>query len=111
MCLLNTEKRSVLVVRFTLQAKKGCIDELVEWAKSWPDYGLSSPPHGWRVYWPSQLSPWNVVFHEIELENLTEHEARWKELWVAPRVGEVLDRLAEISERGGGGEVWQMEVL
>jgi len=97
------------VIRFALQAKNGCTNELVEWVKSWPDYGLPIPPHGWRVYWHTQFSPWDVVVNEIE--SLAEHEAWWKEWWAAPRAPEVAEKLGELTERGGGGEFWAVEVL
>ena len=86
--------------------KDGCTNELVEWFKSWPEYGLPIPPHGWRVYSHSQFSPWDVVVNEIGFESLAEHETWWKEYWAAPRVREDMDRMAEIAERG---DLWTME--
>jgi len=100
----------MLVMRMTEQAKQGCTSKLVEFFESWPD-DAPAPPHGWRIYWPTQFSPWNEVIFEAEFESLAEHEAWWKEFWASPRSGEWLEKKRELTERGGHGELWSVKVL
>ena len=95
--------------RWTWHAKKSCTDELVEAIKSWPEYGLPKPPHSWRVYWHSALSPWDVVVWEVEFADMAEYQAWIDEFYASPRVGEFYERRRGLTDRGGGGDVWNVE--
>ena len=99
------------VIRFTYPVKIGRRNDLIELFKSMPEYGLPSPPHGWRIYRDTHLSPYNEVTNEMEFESMTEFEAWWEECWAAPRAREVFDKMMETVERGGGGELRRVEVL
>jgi len=100
----------MLTVRWTFEAKPGHTRDMIDWLKSWTEYGFPIPPHGWRISSTSYFSPRYRVISEMEFESLAEIEVWWKEFGAAPRVSEAFERLAEISE-GGGSELWSMEVL
>ena len=99
----------MIVVRWTHNVKPSCSGKLVKAIKSYPEYGLPDLPHGWRIYSPSPLGPWEVVTWEVDFESLTEYDAWLKELVAAPRFGEWHDLERDLVDRGGGGEVWNME--
>ena len=59
-----------------------------------------------RIY-SSMLSPWGKVVVETEFESLTEY-AEW---WENPKthVPGFMDKVNELREAGGSGEVWILE--
>ena len=97
------------VVRWTWHAKKNCSRELIEAIKSYPEYGLPSPPHGGRFYSNTTLGPWDVVIQEADIESLAEYDAWMKESFAAPRLQEWIDLRSDLLDRGGGGEIWNVE--
>ena len=100
----------MLVNRMTFNTKVGRTGELVELIKSGVDFGLPTPPRAWRVYWPN-ISPYDVVIAEVEFQSLEEHAVYWEKWRTSPQVGEFLDKMQQLTERGGTDEVWHVEDL
>jgi hypothetical protein len=50
-----------------------------------------------------------VVIWEVEFDSQVQYAAWLAEFWAAPRVGEFLDLMGPFEERGGGGEIWNVE--
>jgi hypothetical protein len=101
----------MFVMRFTHTAKQGRTRELAEHLKSFADYGIPRPPHGWRVYQSTHLGRWGVVIQEIEFENLAQFEDYMSKRNAAPRFGEAYARYLEFAEPSGSGELWRVETL
>ena len=100
----------MFVMRMIEQVKKGCTNELFEFFESWSEYA-PVPPHGWRIYQPTQFSPWDVVVMEAEFESLAEHETWWEKFWASPGAANWMERRRELTERGGHGELWRVKAM
>ena len=99
----------MIVVRWTHHAKHGCTNELAKAIMSYPEYGLPKLPHGARVYTGSTEGPWDVVIWEVAFDSHVQYAAFLAEVWAAPRIGEFLASWGSFKERGGGGQIWNVE--
>ena len=102
----------MLVVRRTLQVKRGSKRQLVELLRAIPDYGLPRAPQGERVYRAGPCGgPWDVIIWEAAYESMAEYEAWEKENRAAPRLGEHYEEVMKLIDRGNSTEFWDVEIL
>ena len=95
----------MIVQRVTLNVKRGRAREaaaviLTELAKSWA-------PRVVRVYTPD-MGQSDVVAVEAEFESPEEHYKVWREYRAKPEATEFFERLADLRERGGTNELWDL---
>jgi hypothetical protein len=96
----------MIVDRRTFRVKPGCEEAVVKMIKEAIE-GNTIYNRSYRIYTPD-ISPYDVVVVEWEYEDVPEMRAAW-EAWLAkPGTPEYMEKWLELTERGGGGEIWEL---
>jgi hypothetical protein len=99
----------MIVRRRVIHVKQGCEEALVKLLKEEieRDDDEATFANSYRIYTPN-ISTFGVVVLEMEFENLQKMEALWDAWEASAAYSEFSDKVRELTELGGSGEVWKL---
>lgn len=96
----------MIVQRFTWKVKKGCTEAYVDFFKA-AITNTDPQPKKWRIYTPN-IGEFDRAACEVEFENLAELEKVWSIWSNQPGTAEFYKKFDELTETGGGIEIWDL---
>jgi heme-degrading monooxygenase HmoA len=98
----------MIVVHRTVPTKKGRLHDVAALLLEAKQEGPAPRGfHDLRVYRPV-IGPYEVITFDLEFETLEDYQ-RWRvESTRSPEMATFMERWNEVTERGGGEEVWEL---
>ena len=93
----------MIVQRMTVNVKKGCMQELLEFLKEI----RKKRGYNYRLY-QSNLGTFDQIALEMELDDLAAFDKFWTEYFALPETPASDKKWNELTEPGGTNEIWNL---
>ena len=95
----------MIVQRFTVLVKRGCMKQVVEMVKA--ERATYDSPDRFRFY-TSSFGPGDLFVQDLEFETLEEQEKHWTEWFARPTTPEFMKKWDEVVVRHVSNDIWNL---